>query len=57
LLDAIKAPLAPANRAEWQRDEAVARAQLNESACQQAREDGRRLSMEQAIDYALVESS
>ncbi|MEK7324349.1 MAG: hypothetical protein AAB217_03720 [Chloroflexota bacterium] len=32
LLDAIGAPLAPADRAEWERDAAIVRAQLDEAA-------------------------
>ena len=55
LLDAAKFPLAPADVLEWQRDHAVACGQLDESAVQQAQAEGRAMSMEQAIDYALQE--
>jgi len=53
LLDLIGAPLAPADRAEYERDLAIARAQLDEAAFTAAWAQGRALSLEQAITYAL----
>ncbi len=52
LLDSIHAPLAPADRVEWQRDYALACAQLDEAACLWAEEEGKRISTEQAIRLA-----
>ncbi|MEK7785118.1 MAG: hypothetical protein AAB658_06790, partial [Chloroflexota bacterium] len=63
LLDAIGAPLAPADRAEWERDAAMARVQLDPSASSgqavmfnAAWAEGRVMAMEQAVVYALEES-
>ena len=50
---AISAPTWPAERAALERNLAVARAQLDESAWAKARQEGRGMSMEQAIEYAL----
>lgn len=54
LLDAIGAPLAPADRAEWERDAAIVRAQLDEAAFNAARAEGRAMAREGAIEYALA---
>ena len=52
-LDGAGAPLAPAEWAEWKRDEAVARAQLDEAIFDAAWVEGKTLSLEQAVDYAM----
>jgi predicted ATPase/Tfp pilus assembly protein PilF len=54
LLDAIGAPLAPADRAEWERDAATARAQLDKAAFEAAWAEGRTMTRERAIAYALA---
>jgi predicted ATPase/class 3 adenylate cyclase len=53
VLEASNIPLAPADLVEWQRDHARACAQLEQAACDQAREEGQKMGMEQAIEYAL----
>jgi tetratricopeptide (TPR) repeat protein len=53
LLDTTRAPLAPADLVEWKRDQAIARAQLDDAACIQAQAEGRAMGLEQAIAYAL----
>lgn len=53
LLDAIGAPLAPADRADWERDEAAVRAQLGPEAFMAARAVGRAMPLDQAIAKAL----
>lgn len=53
LLDAIGAPLSPADRAESQRDLAAARAQLDSAAFAAAWDAGQVMSLEWAVDQAL----
>ncbi|MBI5031384.1 MAG: tetratricopeptide repeat protein [Chloroflexi bacterium] len=53
LLDSIGAPLAPADVAEWKRDEAIARTQFNRETFNAAWEEGQKMTLEQAIEYAL----
>ena len=53
LLDAIGAPLAPADRAEWERDERIARAQLDGATFNAAWAKGQKMTLDKAIDYAL----
>ncbi len=53
LVDDSQIPLSPADLAEWQRDDAAASRQLDKSARLQAQEEGRSLTLEQAIEFAL----
>ena len=53
LLAATGAPLAPADRADYDRAIAALRSQLDEAARQAAWQDGQAMSLEQAIVYAL----
>ena len=53
VLDAARIPMAPADLVEWQRDHALACAQLSQATCEQAQEEGSKMVMEQAIEYAL----
>lgn len=52
LLDAMGAPLAPADRAEWGRDEAAVRAQLGQQGFASAWSAGRAMSLDQAMAEA-----
>ena len=53
LLDAISGRLPPTDRAEFERNTAVARAQLDEAEYAAAWAEGRAMSLEQALVYAL----
>ena len=53
LLAATGAPLAPADRADYDRAIAALRSQLDEAAWQAAWQDGQAMSLEQAITHAL----
>lgn len=55
LLDAISAHLNPADRAEYERIVTRVCAQIDEATFAAARDDGRAMSLEQAIVYALNE--
>ena len=57
LREAISAPLAPADLADHERNLGHARAQLGEEAFEKARAEGRAMSMDEAIDYALAEKA
>jgi predicted ATPase/class 3 adenylate cyclase len=52
LLDSIHAPLAPADRVEWQRDHALACSQVDGAARLQAEEVGKKMEIEQAVAFA-----
>jgi non-specific serine/threonine protein kinase len=52
-LDSTGMPLAPADLVEWQRDQTLACGQLDEAACLQAQAEGRLMTAEQAMEYAL----
>jgi len=52
---AIDAPLPPVDRTDYERDIAAVRAQLDESTFNAAWETGRKMTQEQAIEYALSE--
>jgi len=54
LLEGIGALLSPADQMEWQRDEALARQQLGEDRYAAAFNTGRELTLDQAIDDAMV---
>ena len=54
LLDALGAPLSPADLVEWQRDEALARQQLGAERYTAAYNTGRALTLDQALDYAVA---
>ncbi len=55
LLDAIGAPLAPADRAEWERDEHAAGAQIGNDAYGQARAAGQGRALEDVVAEVLGE--
>jgi predicted ATPase/class 3 adenylate cyclase len=57
LLEAANDYLAPADRAEYERDVAAARAQLDEATFAAARAEGRAMTIEQAVAYALEDSA
>jgi len=57
LRGATDAPFWPAERADYNRNVAIAHAQVDEAAWEKARQEGRAMSMEQAIEYALEHSS
>lgn len=46
-------PLAPADLVEWKRDQTIACGQLDEAACLQAQAEGRLMTAEQTMEYAL----
>ncbi|MFL5734319.1 MAG: hypothetical protein ACJ78Q_14120, partial [Chloroflexia bacterium] len=50
------APMWPAERADYERNVAIARAQLDKQTWEKAWQEGQAMSMEQAIEYALAES-
>ncbi|HLO14763.1 MAG TPA: tetratricopeptide repeat protein [Anaerolineales bacterium] len=56
LLEHIDARLDPIERADFDRTLAAARAQLDEAAFAKAREEGRAMTLEQAIEFALKET-
>jgi tetratricopeptide (TPR) repeat protein len=56
LLEAIGAPLAPADRVEWERDVAAIRVQLEPTVFDAAWQAGRRLGPEQAMAAALAKT-
>jgi predicted ATPase len=53
LRGATDAPLWPAERADYSRNVAIVRAQVDEAAWERAWQEGQAMSMEQAIEYAL----
>jgi predicted ATPase/DNA-binding CsgD family transcriptional regulator len=53
VLNALNVPILPTLRVEYERDVGLARARLDEDTWQAAWEEGRVMSMEQAIAYAL----
>jgi hypothetical protein len=55
LREAIGAPLPSAERTDYDRDVAAVRAQLGEAAFAKAWAEGRAMTLEPAIDYALKE--
>jgi tetratricopeptide (TPR) repeat protein len=57
LLERIKVPLSPADRAQHDADLAAARSQADEQAWAIAWAEGRALSVERAINYALAQST
>jgi tetratricopeptide (TPR) repeat protein len=57
LLDTAKIPLAPTDLLEWKRNQSIACAQLDETTCNQAQEQGRAMQMEQAIELAFEDNS
>ncbi len=54
--EAIGSMLEPEDRIEYDRDVAIVRSQLDEEAFAKAWAEGRRMSMEQAVAYALEEA-
>ena len=54
--EAIKAPMWPAERADYERNLAAARAQLDDGDWQASWAEGRAMPLEQAIAYALEET-
>ena len=56
LLEATNDHVDPADRAEYDRDVAAARAQLDEATFAAAWAEGRAMTMEQAMAYALEDS-
>ena len=57
LREVADTPLPPYRRADYDRDLAAARAQLDEAACGAAWAEGRAMSIEQAVAYALEQAS
>jgi predicted ATPase len=57
LLERIKVPLAPADRAQFDTDLTVARSQVDERAWEMTWAAGRAMSLEKAIEYALVKTT
>jgi hypothetical protein len=55
LLERIKVPLTPADRAQYDADLAAARSQVDEQTWEVAWAEGQAMTMEQAITYALEE--
>jgi hypothetical protein len=55
-LDILAAPLISTDRIEYQRHLAAARAQLAEAAFAAALAEGRAMSLDQALAYALADS-
>ncbi|MBM4421958.1 MAG: tetratricopeptide repeat protein [Chloroflexi bacterium] len=53
LWDGIGARPAPADHAAWEREAVAARAQLDESTFNAARDEGRAMTMDQAIEFAM----
>jgi hypothetical protein len=56
LRENIETPASPEDRTEYERDIVAAHAQLNEATWQAGWAEGRAMTMEQAIAYALEES-
>jgi predicted ATPase/class 3 adenylate cyclase len=57
LWEVIGAPMWLAERAEWERNVAAARRQLDDATWQSAWAEGRAMSMEEAIEYALEQQA
>ncbi len=57
LLEAVGAPLAPADRAEWERDVAMMRSQFEDAGLTTAWNAGRSMPLELAFQYALEDVS
>jgi tetratricopeptide (TPR) repeat protein len=57
LRESIGAPVPPVDRADYERNVAAARAGLSESAFASAWAEGRAMTVEQAVEYALTEES
>ena len=55
ILEQIKVPMAPADRAQYDRDLAAARAQVEEQTWEIAWAEGRAWSLEQAIEHAMAQ--
>jgi predicted ATPase/class 3 adenylate cyclase len=53
LREAIGTPLSPSDRAEYDRSVAAVRTQLSEEAFRAAWEEGRKMTIEKAVEYAL----
>lgn len=53
LLETVGAPLAPADRAEWERDVAMMRNQFDSAGLREAWDAGRSMPLERAFHYAL----
>ncbi|MDQ3927574.1 MAG: tetratricopeptide repeat protein, partial [Chloroflexota bacterium] len=56
LLERIKVPLTPADRAQYDRDLAATRSQVDERAWEMAWAEGRAMSVEHAIEFALAQT-